>query len=289
MNESTPDKSTDAAWEEWGQRDPYFGVITDPKFRRAAINEEAKREFFESGASHVDHVLKTIHRYIDPHFAPHKILDFGCGVGRLLPSLAAIADEVVGLDVSQSMLQEAQLNCDERQVRNIQLLRSDDDLSALSGTFDLIHSSIVFQHIPVVRGRAIFSNLLRHLRPGGVGAIHITYSKAHFAPTHGVAPAAAEFPAAATAPAEPIPADSESQRPGTTPAPPPTTPSSAASAPPVDADPDIQMNPYNMNEILFAMQSTGVQRWHAEFSDHGGELGVFLFFSVAGPALTSAI
>ena len=42
------------------------------------------------------------------------------------------------------------------------------------------------------------------------------------------------------------------------------------------------MNPYNMNEILFLMQCQGVQRIYIEFSDHGGELGVFIFFSVNG-------
>ena len=51
------------------------------------------------------------------------------------------------------------------------------------------------------------------------------------------------------------------------------------------ADPEIQMNPYNMNEILFLMQCEGVQQLHVEFSDHGGELGVFMFFSVTGPAI----
>ncbi len=40
----------------------------------------------------------------------------------------------------------------------------------------------------------------------------------------------------------------------------------------------MQMNPYNLREILFCLQRFGVQRFYAEFTDHGGELGVFLFF-----------
>jgi SAM-dependent methyltransferase len=186
---------------------------------------------------------------------PRSILDFGCGVGRVLAPFAKIADEVVGLDVSPSMLQEARRNCDEHQLRNVRLLVSDDNLSALTGEFDLIHSCIVFQHIPVERGRAIFSKLLRHLRPGGVGALQLTYSKTRYASTHGVAP--------------------------------PTLPLSPAATPliPGDTDPEIQMNPYNINEILFLMQCQGVQQFHAEFSDHGGELGVFLFFSMTGAVI----
>jgi SAM-dependent methyltransferase len=258
MTQRQIDMTTDIAWEEWGRRDPYFGVITDPKFRRVGLSELSKREFFESGESHVHGVLATIRKHIDAAFAPRAVLDFGCGVGRLLIPFAKIADEVVGLDVSSSMLQEASRNCDERQIRNVRLLGSDDSLSTLTGSFDLIHSCIVFQHIPVERGRAIFVKLLQHLRPGGVGALQLTYAKTRLASTCGVAP--------------PVPA---------------TTPFQAAAPqpPPVDADPEIQMNPYNINEILFLMQCQGVQRFHVEFSDHGGELGAFFFFSVTGTAI----
>jgi SAM-dependent methyltransferase len=251
------DMTTDVAWEEWGRRDPYFGVITDRKFRRSEINESSRREFFESGESHVRRVLATIQKHIDPGFVPKSVLEFGCGVGRLLLPFAAIAEGVVGLDVSPSMLFEAKRNCDERHLNNVRLLPSDDDLSSLTESFDLIHSFIVFQHIPVQRGRAIFSKLLRYIRPGGVGALHVTYSKAHFAPTGGIA----------------------SQ---------PTLPTTSKPQPkPTDADPEIQMNPYNFTEILFSLQRHGIKRTHIEFTDHGGEFGAFLFFCVPGVELTS--
>jgi hypothetical protein len=46
----------------------------------------------------------------------------------------------------------------------------------------------------------------------------------------------------------------------------------------VQGDPQMLMNPYNLSEIAFLMQSSGVNKFDAEFTDHGGELGVFLFF-----------
>jgi SAM-dependent methyltransferase len=244
------DMSTDTAWEEWGRRDPYFGVITDPKFRSAGINENAKQEFFASGEAHVHGVLSIIRKHIDPGFMPRAVLDFGCGVGRLLIPFAKVAQEVVGLDVSPSMLQEARRNCDEHGLQNVRLFRSDDDLSTPTDPFDLIHSCIVFQHIPVERGRALFEKLLQQLRVGGVGAIQLTYSKTRFASTYGLAPP--ELPRGGT-------------------------PNPRAST---DADPLMQMNPYNLNEILFLMQRRGILQFHAEYTDHGGELGVFLFFQI---------
>jgi SAM-dependent methyltransferase len=250
MSTSNPDLGTDAAWEEWGRRDPYYGVITHPKFRLNAITELDKKEFFESGQVHVDHVMRMIHTYINSSFAPKSILDFGCGVGRTLTSFAALGSETVGLDVSASMLLEARRNCDERKLTDIRLVPSDDSLSTLSGLFDLIHSFIVFQHIPPERGKIIFANLLAHLAPGGVAAVHFGYAKRPppVAPTVEPVQLIAEPPTA----------------------PPPHTP----------PDPEMQMNLYAMNELLFIMQNRGVDQFHLEFTDHGGELGIFLFFAV---------
>jgi SAM-dependent methyltransferase len=246
------DMSTDAAWEEWGRRDPYFGVITDPKFRSSQMSEQTKREFFDSGRWHVNYVMQVIRKYVDANFEPQRALEFGCGVGRLLIPFAGVAKEVIGVDVSASMLHEASRNCVEHGVTNANLLLSDDALTALTGDFDLIHSCIVFQHIPVERGRSIFSRLLRHLRPGGVGAVQLTYSKAHFAASNGIAPIEVQ---SAKMPSRSLP---------------------------VNADPEIQMNAYNMNSILFVLQENGVAKFYADFTDHGGELGVFLFFKKDG-------
>lgn len=247
--------TTDSAWEAWGRKDPYFGVITNPKFRKSGLTAEARKEFFDSGFAHAEYVMQMIRQYIEPDFQPQSILDFGCGVGRLIVPFAKLSPEVTGMDVSRAMLEEATRNCAEYGVAGVQLLVSDDDLSLLAGQFDLIHSYIVFQHIPPVRGRAILGQLLSHLRVGGVGAIHVSYSKIQYATTHGLAP-------------PPVPATeiTVSQR--------PLAPANLAP----EADPEMQMNSYHMNELLFLMQRAGVSRFHAEFTDHGGELGVFVFF-----------
>jgi SAM-dependent methyltransferase len=247
MSAPSPDFGTDQEWEEWGRRDPYFAVQTDPRFRLTSITQEAKRYFFETGQWEVGQLMRIIRQHIDPDFSPRTVLDFGCGVGRSLIPFSDLAREVVGLDVSPSMLREARRNCDERKASNVKLLLCDDALSSLTGTFDLIHSYITFQHIPPDRGRAIFCHLLDYLAPGSVAALHVTYAKMHFAASHGVAP----------------------------PSPPPTQP---ALARPSSSDPEMQMNSYMLNELFFLMQSRGVKRFHTEFTDHSGELGVFLLF-----------
>jgi SAM-dependent methyltransferase len=238
--------STDQHWVQWGQQDPYFAVITNPKFRSAALTDDARREFFASGEHHAKWVLEMARRNGPPGYAPRRALDFGCGVGRVSIPLAGLVPEVVGVDVSPAMLDEARRNVERLGTgRGVSWLLSDDTLSRVSGRFDLVHTFIVLQHIDVPRGRALFARLVELVGPGGVGALHVTYAKAYHAETFGQPPAR---PAAAGAP-----------KPG--------------------ADPEMQMNPYPLGDLAFVMQRSGIARFHTEFTDHGGELGVFLFFA----------
>ena len=144
-------RNTDKAWQRFGKIAPYFAVLAHPRFSAAAKDGETRREFFTSGAEHVERLFAIIRETIDPEFAPRRALDFGCGVGRVTIPLARRVAQVVGVDVSDSMLDEANKNCEEAGVRNVTLIKSDDSLENLSGDFDFLHSFIVFQHIPARR------------------------------------------------------------------------------------------------------------------------------------------
>jgi len=249
--------STDADWETWGRNDPYFAVITHERFRRAVMDDAAREEFFRSGRTDVKFAMDVIHMFVDPAFKPRSVLDFGCGVGRLVAAFAAMAPDVMGVDISPSMLREARNNCDALGFPAVALEVADDELSRVQREFDMVYSSIVFQHIPVERVRVIFASLIRRLAPGGVGALHFLYSKSTYADTHGLPP---------PAPAPPMPAE-------------PTVvaaPDIVSESRPLN--PVMQMNPFPMNTALFIMQKAGITRFHVEFTDHGGEMGAFVFF-----------
>ncbi len=145
--------STDLEWERWGKENPYFGVCTVEKFRVENLTPESRAEFFAGGEADVKKVLRICREQFDPAFQPETVLDFGCGVGRMLIPFAEVAKQVVGIDVSPSMLQECRKNCEEKSITNIELLQSKDNLLQVTGEFDLIHSYIVFQHISTDKGR----------------------------------------------------------------------------------------------------------------------------------------
>src|SRR5262245_55841332 len=168
--------NTDKAWEYFGYHEPYFAVLTQDKFMREKLGEDAKREFFATGDRYVASLLSTVAERLGPRFRPTRALDFGCGVGRLVIPLARVCQFVIGVDVSESMIAEAKKNAKEHGLSNVAFAKGDDSLSELSGRFDFIHSFIVFQHIPPRGGLVIFKRLIELLDDGGIGVLHVTYA-----------------------------------------------------------------------------------------------------------------
>lgn len=152
---STPIRDTDADWEAIGRTQPYYGVLTDPKFRTEAIDADAKAAFFASGDAEIRHQLAVQRARFGP-FEPRSALDFGCGVGRLTRALGAVTGRAVGIDVAPSMLAEARRDAPHS-------VAFADHLPA--GPFDWIVSIIVFQHIPPDRGYRLLRDLLARAGP----------------------------------------------------------------------------------------------------------------------------
>jgi ubiquinone/menaquinone biosynthesis C-methylase UbiE len=231
--------------------------MADEKFHGDRLDADTRNEFFNSGEEHIRSVLELVRRYVDPAFTPTEALDFGCGVGRLLIPLSRICNRVVGVDVSDAMLLEAQRNCDRHSIGNVELAKSDDQLSQVTGTFDLIHSVIVFQHIPPIRGIQIFRSLLARLANGGVGVLHFTYERrasyrrriAYWIRNR--VPIANGFVNLARGRSW--------------------------------SYPFMQMNNYRMNQILAILQDAGCEDVTIRFTDHGGHLGAILVFRKGVP------
>jgi SAM-dependent methyltransferase len=171
--------SADEDWKRLGQVDPYFGVLSNDKYRSANIDCEAKLEFFASGVSHVDKVLAVLKTSYG--FVPNgTALDFGCGVGRITRALSPHFEKVVGLDIAPGMLEEAKRNCLTSGLSNIEYDISLNEERLRPEIYDFVHSYIVLQHIPTRIGENIIRSLLNSTRIGGVGAIHFTIGDAKF-------------------------------------------------------------------------------------------------------------
>jgi cyclopropane fatty-acyl-phospholipid synthase-like methyltransferase len=80
------------------------------------------------------------------------------------------------MDVSPSMLKEAQDNCASFGIGNVDfhLSNGDFDHKQRARKYDFVNSYIVLQHIPVQRGYAIIDNLLGLVADHGIAMLHVS-------------------------------------------------------------------------------------------------------------------
>lgn len=102
-----------------------------------------------------------------------RVLEIGCGVGRLVKPLAGRVSRVVGVDLSEEMIRRAREYC--AGLPNVELLRTDGRLDSLpDASFDFVFSHIVFQHLPrKAYVEAYFRDAFRLLAPGGTFRVQV--------------------------------------------------------------------------------------------------------------------
>lgn len=97
-----------------------------------------------------------------------RVLDFGCGTGRISRALARAGFDVWGVDLAPAMVGHARARCEGLRVR----FSVTDGMGCgdvPDGWADAAVSMFVFQHLPSLDVvRAVVADIARCLRPGGV-------------------------------------------------------------------------------------------------------------------------
>ncbi|MER7587883.1 class I SAM-dependent methyltransferase [Micromonospora sp. NPDC127501] len=164
-------------WTKLGAEDPLWAVLVEPGKRGGRWDVG---EFLATGRADVEETSRQL-RQLGMPTRWERVLDFGCGVGRLSQALAPHADEVVGVDIAPTMLEAARrLN---RSAENIRFVLNDaPDLSQFpDGHFDLVYSALVLQHLPRPAIDHYLAEFLRVLRPGGTAIVGFPTEPAHTA------------------------------------------------------------------------------------------------------------
>jgi SAM-dependent methyltransferase len=159
-----------ADWTRLGAEDPLWAVHVAPDKRGGRWGVE---EFLELGRQDVARSREVLTRLGLPT-SWDRVLDFGCGAGRLSQALAEHAREVVGLDVAPPMLAKAR-SLDRTGGRCSFVLSEDSDLRTFpDDSFDLVYTERVLQHLPRPVLENYLAEFVRVLRPGGVALLHCT-------------------------------------------------------------------------------------------------------------------
>jgi 2-polyprenyl-3-methyl-5-hydroxy-6-metoxy-1,4-benzoquinol methylase len=170
----------DPEWEAFAAREPYFAVLSAPRFRRDQLTPEHEREFFASGERLVEGLFGVIDG-VFPQFAPASTLEYGCGPGRLALPLARRPGSITAVDWSPAMLVHARGNAERHGLGHIDF-QTPADLFAGTRTFDLVVCYHVLQRMPPAAAAALVERLIDRIGPGGIGVFQWALRSGHALP-----------------------------------------------------------------------------------------------------------
>lgn len=127
-------------------------------------------ESYDTGPNPTRDLDAVVLRRLLPDLAGQRVLEIGCGTGKNTPALRG-ADRVVGLDLSEAMLERARRRLESGDGAPVEFVRHDltRGLPFPDGSFEVVTSNLVLEHVedlgPVLR------EVARVLTPGGLALL----------------------------------------------------------------------------------------------------------------------
>jgi SAM-dependent methyltransferase len=131
------------SWDTLAELDPLWTILSDPERK---FGKWDPAEFFSTGGWEAERVLAMCKSH-GVSVSYGKLLDFGCGVGRMTRAFSGFFSSCVGIDVSEKMIGLA---------RGFNSGRAACEFIATGGgvlpfadkSFDFVFTVLVLQHLP---------------------------------------------------------------------------------------------------------------------------------------------
>lgn len=163
-------------WNEWGKKDPLWGVLT---WSDKKNNKWEPEEFFKTGKNEIADLFKYL-KLKNIQVQKGHALDFGCGVGRLTQALASEFTHVAGVDIAPSMISSANAYNTQGDACRYYLNEKDNLELFKDDSFDFIYSNIVLQHMEPRYSIKYIGEFIRVLKLGGIAIFQIPSEKKNF-------------------------------------------------------------------------------------------------------------
>ena len=168
----------DNVWRSWKDRDWEFKAQVNPLFAVQTTDDMAEAtgsdfppELLEALFARGRKLFrKNIAPLLDDYDDP-LVVEYGCGVGRILRAVTDAGYRCEGIDISPTMLR----HCRDLAplVRDLHIVDEDGHTGVPDGRAQLVFSYAVLQHIPTLGAYlTALDEMCRILAPGGVLAIH---------------------------------------------------------------------------------------------------------------------
>jgi len=151
-------------WNTLAGLDPLWAILSDPKKK---FGKWESGEFFRDGEREAERVLAMC-KSNGISISCGRLLDFGCGVGRMTRAFSSFFTECVGIDVAPGMINLARRYNSDRP--SCKFIASTAAVFPFEDkVFDFVFSVLVLQHLP--RKNTILrcvAELIRVAKEGGV-------------------------------------------------------------------------------------------------------------------------
>ena len=145
-------EKNDLNTNEWMKRD--WNVRAEKDAMHYIATGHDKQEFWEYGKIIREKMLGNVpfsygsKIFVNKDLKKMKVLEIGCGTGRVVISMSELFGEAVGVDISKKMIEMAKKYA--KDIPNCKFFENNgSDLSIFPNNyFDFCFSFIVFQHIP---------------------------------------------------------------------------------------------------------------------------------------------
>jgi SAM-dependent methyltransferase len=145
--------------EDWDRR-----ARVDPRYWVAATTEADEASYEQSAEADAAALLDGLRGRIG---AEARVLDLGCGIGRLSAQIAGRFAMVIGVDVSPAMIEAARVMHADRAGLRFEANSGSDLADFPDADFDLVFSYSVLPHLPKDVLESYFLEVGRVLKLGG--------------------------------------------------------------------------------------------------------------------------
>jgi len=155
-------------WELVAKSDNYMNAIAQ------GFSEEDKFEAI--GKSQFESIGEYLYKN-KVTLRDKKIIEIGCGAGRITKHIANIASSIYATDISMNMLRrfKERVGC----IGNVTLLCTGDLSIFTDKSVDIVFSYLVFQHNPENIVEEFIKESVRVLKPGGYLIFQLTTAEKH--------------------------------------------------------------------------------------------------------------
>jgi SAM-dependent methyltransferase len=152
-------------WNERAQSNAMYAV--DASRRKWTVDD-----FYAKGPELVEMIVDPVLDHLSVNPSGRVVLEIGCGIGRLFASLNERFALVIGIDVSDKMVELGKELCPSSATWIVGDGKALTDVE--SESIDHVLSYEVFQHIPDITAISGYVEEIRRvLRPGGTFQLHL--------------------------------------------------------------------------------------------------------------------